>query len=435
MIHREASLLLSAILASLPAAEILGGALDPVEHRLLLASVFLDDCKDCDRPSVPETISGTFLLTPEEPAPLDFDIYRVENVELRTRADRPGGEIVFRGGGTYRVNTRLGEHVMRLELEASGHGAVVLDSGPVARPEGSEETIDITVREEGSRDPLHVFSIRIVSAPAPVDAVPYELLPGSKVFIDCWVCELVSPERPIVGTFLLEKTSSDPDPVARYRIWDLAFRTDDGVYQGVADGVYTQGGQVAIVQMLELEARWIDDTLTTGLEGGPGPVAVTFPAIDARRCAPTARILPPTVRSSYRGSGSSPGPRRQPPRTGGAIRTPTARSTSRTAFTSSSGASPGASRLRAWMRQTRTTTRGTTSPTPSSSSTSSSSGARRRPFPDRAHADRLQPRAAAAPRTPVADLSYPLPSRSRSPSRSGEGEARKLLAKAPVTCR
>jgi len=293
MIHREASLLLSAILASLPAAEILGGALDPVEHRLLLASVFLDDCKDCDRPSVPETISGTFLLTPEEPAPLDFDIYRVENVELRTRADRPGGEIVFRGGGTYRVNTRLGEHVMRLELEASGHGAVVLDSGPVARPEGSEVTIDITVREDGSRDPLHVFSIRIVSAPAPVDAVPYELLPGSKVFIDCWVCELVSPERPIVGTFLLEKTSSDPDPVARYRIWDLAFRTDDGVYQGVADGVYTQGGQVAIVQTLELEARWIDDTLTTGLEGGPGPVAVTFPAIDAQAMRADSKDPPP----------------------------------------------------------------------------------------------------------------------------------------------
>src|SRR5688572_3497402 len=294
MIHREASLLLSVLLAALPAAAVLAGTDGaPVEHRLLLASVFFDGCADCERPSIPETITGTFLLTPEEPAPLDFDIYKVENVELRTRADRPGGEIVFRGSGTYRVNTRLGEHVMRLELDATGHGAVVLDSGPVARPEGSEETIDITVREDGSRDPLHVFSIRIVSAPAPVAAVSYELLPGSKVFIDCWVCELVAPERPIVGTFLLEKTSSDPYPVARYRIWDLAFQSDDGVYQGVGDGVYTQGGQVAIVQTLELEARWADDTLTTGLEGGPGPVAVTFPALDAQAMRPDSQDPPP----------------------------------------------------------------------------------------------------------------------------------------------
>jgi hypothetical protein len=280
MIHREASLLLSVLLAALPAAEVPGGTLDPVEHRLLLASVFFDGCADCERPSVPETITGTFLLTPEEPAPLDFDVYKVEDVELRTRADRPGGQIVFRGSGTYRVNTRLGEHVMRLELDATGHGAVVLDSGPVAQPEGPGDTIDITVREDGSRDADHVFSIRIVSAPAPVDAVPYELIAGSKVIVDCWVCEIVAPERPIVGTFLLDKVSSDPDPVARYRIWDFDFQSDDGAYKGVADGIYTQGGEVALVQTIELEARWDDDVLTTGLEGGPGPVAVTFPAID-----------------------------------------------------------------------------------------------------------------------------------------------------------
>ena len=293
MVHREAFLLPSVLLTVLPAAAALGGASEPVEHRLLLASVFFDDCGDCERPSVPETITGTFLLTPEEPAPLDFDIYRVEDVELRTRSDQPGGEIVFRGGGTYRVNTRLGEHVMRLELDAGAHGAVILDSGPVARPEVPADTIDITVREDGLRDPLHIFSIRIVSAPAPIDAVPYELLPGSKVFIDCWVCELVSPELPIVGTFLLEKTSSDPDPVARYRIWDLAFRSGDGFYQGVAEGVYTQGGQVALVQTLELEARWADDVLTTHLEGGPGPVAVTFPAIDAQAMRADSNVPPP----------------------------------------------------------------------------------------------------------------------------------------------
>ena len=338
---------------------------------------------------------------------------------------------------------------MRLELDAGAHGAVVLDSGSVARPEGPGDTIDITVREDGSRDPNHVFSIRIVSAPAPVDPVPYELLAGSKVIVDCWVCELVAPERPIVGTFLLDKVSSDPDPVARYRIWDFAFQSDDGVYKGVADGIYTQGGQVAVVQTIQLEARWDDDVLTTGLAGGPGSGRRDLPRHrhpgDAGRQGSPARAP-----SSSRGCGSSPGPRKGPPRTGGAIPTPTPRSTSRTAFTSSSGASREAIRPRVWMRPTRTTTRRTTSPTRSTSSTSSSSAARRRPFRARARADRLRPRAAAAPRIPPADF-IPPPAPPPGPWRpdfrttlaSGERSLRsrrvpsgaEATGDAPVTCR
>jgi hypothetical protein len=286
--------ILGALLLVSPAARAAAGVVDeaPVVYDLRAGSTITDDCLDCERPAIQEPLAGTLTLTRVQ-SPLDFDTHAVAGIEFRS----PDDHHVIGGSGTYRIHTRDGSEDMVLDLEVNGVSGVRLTSGVVAVCPAcpalglSWPAIDITVTEDGSRDPLHVFTIRIVAAPRPKETVRYELVEGSRVTIDCFVCELANPTQAIEGTFTLGKISEDANPVATFRVDDLHFRNGDGSIEGTGAGLYTQGGEVAVFQSMDIEAS---------LTGDP-PVLLSSGEVAAT--APFPRIAIQVVRSRPPGGG------------------------------------------------------------------------------------------------------------------------------------
>ena len=198
--------LLGALLAAGPG---LAGVLDeaPVIYELLEGSSITDACLDCERPDIQDPLTGTFALTRVE-SPLDFDTHAMTEIDLRAPEDR----YVVAGSGTYRIHTRDGKQDMTLDVDVGGAKGVMLSSGVL--PAGvSWPVLDITVTEDGTRDPLHVFTIRLVAAPR--QGVRYELIEGSTVPSTCFVCELANPTQPIEGSFTL-RTLSDNNETSSF---------------------------------------------------------------------------------------------------------------------------------------------------------------------------------------------------------------------------
>jgi hypothetical protein len=283
-----------------PRAPAVAGVLDQalVVYELREGSMITDGCLDCERPEIQQPLIGTFALTRVE-SPRDFDTYAVTDLTLRCPLGAPGDCIAIAGSGTYRIHTRDGNQDMTLDLDVSGASGVKLSSGVVAAPV-SWPALDITVTEDGSRDPLHVFTIRIVAVPRPKETVSYELVEGSTLTIDCFVCELANPTQPIEGSFTLGRISEDADPIATYRLDGLSFRNGDGSLQGSGAGIYWQGGEVALFQFMEVEAR-LEGDFPVLLSSGEVPVTAAFPAIDVtvQRSRPPAEGGPIFLQSLH----------------------------------------------------------------------------------------------------------------------------------------
>jgi hypothetical protein len=83
------------------------------------------------------------------------------------------------------------------------------------------------------------------------------LLPGSELVDECPACGRPPTNRAIQGIFRLRLQAEDP-PSATYEVTDVAFATDSSPspeYQVTGDGIYRVGGEVAVVQSLDLDAR------------------------------------------------------------------------------------------------------------------------------------------------------------------------------------
>jgi len=148
--------------------------------------------------------------------------------------------------------------------------------------------IDITVTEpKPYRDPMHIFTLRIRAAPK-AEMVPYELVTegvdGSVFTDDCLPCGRPTIIVPIAGTFLLGKVAENPLNTY-YRVDSIEFVSllDSFFLYVTGSGSYLQGGEVALVQGMDLELKVEETGLTTSgaiLASGNVHVAVTLPKID-----------------------------------------------------------------------------------------------------------------------------------------------------------
>ena len=134
----------------------------PRLYDLASGSILLDDCLNCERPVFPEPLRGTFVLTGDF-VPVPGELYKMTRLRFLDTLRVPGGQILVQGVGTYH-RIKEDQTVMNLALEVLGTTGVQLTSGMVA-PEVPWPGIDIRVTEDGTRDPLHVFTIRIVAKP------------------------------------------------------------------------------------------------------------------------------------------------------------------------------------------------------------------------------------------------------------------------------
>ncbi len=247
-------------------------------YELRQGSMIVDECLFCDRAPIERPLTGSFVLTL-----LPSLVCCVYEVSELTFVD-PSGEYSIKGGGMYGTNS-IGDitQQMSLNLGVNGLDGVELGSGAVKIPVPFP-ALEITVTEDGTREPAHKYTIRLLAAPRK-ERVLYELVEGdrgSRLFIDCPPCEIINPEVPISGTFRLARLNDEVNPFGLYAVDFVDLRsTLPGVEYSIGgSGVYEQGGEVALTQHMNLGVA-INDQTGIILDSGVGPIpdGVTFPEI------------------------------------------------------------------------------------------------------------------------------------------------------------
>ena len=262
---------------------------DGMVYELRAGSTITDDCINCDRAPREVPLVGTFVLALLSIGDVT-DAYSVKDVDFGCPFFVPGGEYGVRGQGTYL--TRLfepPEQEMTLEVAVNGVGGVKLASGPVTAA-APWPTIEVTVTEDGQRDPLHRYTLRIVAAPRAKSFVAYELVEGSfgegglkgSYFIDdCKICGRPTIPVMIGGTFELGLIESRPDGTNTYRVDSIDFLSlkQAPPYHIISYGTYREGGDLAVHQEMDLLGHVNDDC---GVRMASGQVAVEarFPQIE-----------------------------------------------------------------------------------------------------------------------------------------------------------
>jgi hypothetical protein len=123
-------------------------------------------------------------------------------------------------------------------------------------------------------------TLLLANLPPVEDAAPYRLVEGSTLTAECLPCGAPPVTVPIRGSFRLRPLEEDPLRT-RYAVLDLSFNawSDPAAYAGSGHGEYAQGGEVALVQEMRLEAT-IDGREGIVLTGEPAPVQAGFPWIE-----------------------------------------------------------------------------------------------------------------------------------------------------------
>ncbi len=227
------------------AASLMGQGKDPVVYELLSGSTLVDDCLECERPTVILPISGTFVLQLEESIPGAMT-YRVSDLVF---SDDRGG-YTGSGSGLYRrLTTFPPAHELELNLTIDGVDGIEL-SAEVAVAETPWPGIEIEVGETGERDPLHVYTLYLIAAPRPLTWKPYELVEGSTFLEDCHFCDRPAILVDVGGTFRLGDPGPAPSPIITYVVDDLSVDSlnPELEYRLTGSGVYVQGGEVALMQ-------------------------------------------------------------------------------------------------------------------------------------------------------------------------------------------
>jgi hypothetical protein len=257
-------------------------ALDCTVYELASGSELIDECVVCGRPPSITPIAGSFVLN-ALPVGMKGDLYSVLDIDFRATGD--GSPLVYGMGRLFRNE---GESSLRLDVEIQGTDGVHLES-TIAPDVAKWPEINITAREDGSRDPFHAYRIRIVAAPSTKTTL-YGLEPGNPVdqsgsFLvdDCLGCERPTYLIPMQGSFLLEVVGFEPpELVLWYKVHclDLQSASEDFHYDVTGNGIYNQGAELALGQNMILQVAINGEPAIRMLGSGPFPDGVSFPTID-----------------------------------------------------------------------------------------------------------------------------------------------------------
>ena len=254
---------------------------EKVQYEILTESRIVDSCRDCDRAPIEEEIFGHFTLVRVDKAPLDADSFAIKDLYFRCTLRVPGGMYESTGTGTYLLFGREEprQETLTLDLTVGGVEGVRLESGP-APAKGIWPRIELEATEDGSRDPAHVFTVRLVAVPK-AKPVLYEVSKESIFIDDCRICGRPTIPIPVTGTFMLTPTSSGPDPFQRYQVdaLDLKSQLEGFDYRIQGSGQYQQGGELALLQRMDLTVSVNEDTGVI-LSSDTVTVNVGFPEID-----------------------------------------------------------------------------------------------------------------------------------------------------------
>jgi len=264
------------------------GLFDPVSYELLPGSLIIEDCF-CDHLPIERPLAGSFILT-RLPVRVQGEMYSLTGIDFAFTGSDVDFRFKVKGSGTlHRTGESLFKQSMNLDLEVNGTGGIRLQGGPLES--GAEwPALDITVKEDGSRDPFRIYSIRMVAAPR-AGSVLYELVEGDfptfkgSFFIDdCTICGRPTIPLPVAGTFFLRKTGGGgPNPITTYAVesLDLQAAREGPDYRIQGGGTYQEGGEVALLQSMELTVS-VNDDRGVLLAGGPVsfPPGVRFPEIE-----------------------------------------------------------------------------------------------------------------------------------------------------------
>ena len=254
---------------------------EKVQYEILTESSIVDSCRDCDRAPIEEEIFGHFTLVRVNKAPLDADSFTIEDLYFRCTLRVPGGMYESTGTGTYLLFGREDprQETLTLDLTVGGASGVHLESGPLPA-KGVWPRIELEATEDGSRDPAHVFTVRLVAVPM-VKPVLYELSKDSIFIDDCTICGRPTIPIPITGTFTLTPEPPGPDPFQHFQVNAIDFKSmlEGFDYRIQGSGLYQQGGEVAILQRMDLNVA-VNDDAGAILSSGTVTVTASFPEID-----------------------------------------------------------------------------------------------------------------------------------------------------------
>ena len=252
-----------------------------VRYEVLVGSSLVESCGTCERPDIWRPITGTFVLQ-RLAVRIVGELYELRELSLFCA----GCDVSIAGTG-------------RIHLPDPGSITPSLDvtiDGASVQLEAANSTalapwplIDVTVSEDGSRDPGRRYTLRLIAAPE-VESVPYKLVPGSLVDgsgslleIVCPVCRPRYPYIPLEGTFSVGAVTSIVDGRAVYRLTQIQLvdTLDDVDYRITGSGSYEEGGDATITKVLRLAVEVneppVRDFDSEVLEVKPGE---GFPTID-----------------------------------------------------------------------------------------------------------------------------------------------------------
>jgi hypothetical protein len=267
----------------------------PVKYELLPGSKLIDDCF-CDRLPIEAPIAGSLVLT-RLPVFIAGELYSITDLVVNSAAPDPefGLSYLFRGTGEYfRNDLDVLRNSMQLTLGmriGDFYSASDIKLTSELLPVASEwPRIEISVREDGQRDPGHIVRLELLLAPS-ADTVRYELVPGDlasfegSIFIDdCTICGRPTIPVAVGGEFFLRRTGGGgPNPITEFAIEGLKIESlvQNQSYTITGGGTYSFGGEVALLQSMVLEVNVNDDRgAILAAAGVPFPAGVAFPAID-----------------------------------------------------------------------------------------------------------------------------------------------------------
>jgi hypothetical protein len=273
------------------ASRLPGGEFDPVIYELSAGSILIDDCDNCDRPIIEYSLRGTMVLT-RLPVRIAGNLYSVTDIFFTSvpGVDDLVAYTLMGSGELLRKGETLLNQSMNLDVTVNAGLESIHLAGEVQAATTPWPAVDLWVVEDGQRDPMHIFKVRVVAAPK-AGPVLYELVPGDpgsftgSFFVDdCIPCAKPTIPVPLAGTFLLRPVDGGgANPIQKYALEgiDLATTSDERKYIITGEGSYAYGGEVALLQSMELTVMVNDqEGVILARDAASIPKGVAFPDIE-----------------------------------------------------------------------------------------------------------------------------------------------------------